>query len=232
MKVGLPREFFSHDVDPEVGRLVDRAVHALTEAGAVAVEVSLPHSEYAVPTYYLVAPAEASSNLARYDGVRFGTRVEEPGDSLLQMYCRTRGKGFGREVKRRIMLGTFALRSGYYDAYYAKAQKARALIKQDFDAAFEKVEVIASPTAPAPAFKIGEKADPLSMYLSDIFTISCNLAGLPGISVPCGLTSGGLPVGLQLLGRPLDELTLFRVAAASEERNGMAGRRPPEVGRG
>jgi aspartyl-tRNA(Asn)/glutamyl-tRNA(Gln) amidotransferase subunit A len=209
---------------------IEAAIAVFEREGAAIEKVSLPHTKYALPAYYLVATAEASSNLARYDGVRYGSRGGDAGDGLLDMYCKTRGEGFGDEVKRRIMLGTFALRSGYYDAYYRKAQQARALIKRDFDAAFERVDVLLSPTAPTAAFPIGAKSDdPVSMYLSDVFTLSCNLAGLPGISVPCGLTDAGLPVGLQLLGKPLDEATLVR-AAAGYERAAPFAARPPEMG--
>ncbi len=217
-------------VDPEVAAAVDDAVRALVDAGATVSRVSLPHTQYALPAYYLVATAEASSNLARYDGVRFGARTADPGDDLVEMYCKTRGEGFGPEVVRRIMLGTFALRAGYYDAYYRKAQQARALIKRDFDQAFENVDLVLSPTSPTPAFEIGAKtADPWDMYLSDVFTLSCNLAGLPGASVPCGFSSTGLPIGVQMLARPLAEDTLVRAGAALEGALNLAGRRPPEV---
>ena len=228
LTIGRARELDLPGVDPEVAAAVDSAVAALVARGARVREVSLPHAEYALPAYYLVAPAEASSNLARYDGVRYGARAGAPGQSLLEMYMRTRGAGFGAEVKRRIMLGTFALRSGYYDAYYKKAQQARALIARDYERAFEQVDLVVSPTSPTPAFRLGEKAgDPMSMYLADVFTLSCNLAGLPGISVPCGLTAAGLPIGLQLVGRPLDEATLLRAAAAVEADH--PPRRPPEA---
>jgi aspartyl-tRNA(Asn)/glutamyl-tRNA(Gln) amidotransferase subunit A len=217
LKIGVPKEYFVEGMDPEVEKAVHTAIDALKQQGAEVVEVSLPHTEYAVATYYLVAPAEASSNLARYDGVRFGYRAAAP-ENLLDMYMRSRGEGFGPEVKRRIMIGTYALSSGYYDAYYLKAQKVRTLLKQDFDEAFKQVDVIVTPTAPSAAFKIGEKsADPLQMYLSDIFTIACNLAGIPGISLPCGFTSNNLPIGLQLLGKAWDEATLFRVGWAYEQ---------------
>ncbi len=180
-------------------------------------EITLPHTQYAVAVYYLVATAEASSNLARYDGVRFGLRVNKTG-GLIDMYKKTRDQGFGPEVKRRIMLGTYSLSAGYYDAYYKKASQVRTLVKNDFEAAFTKCDCIATPTAPTPAFRIGEKVeDPLTMYLSDIFTISCNLAGLPGISVPCGFTSEGLPIGLQILGKTLDEETVLRSAWSYEQ---------------
>ncbi len=184
--------------------------------GAEAVEVSLPHTEYAVATYYIIAPAEASSNLARYDGVRYGHRAEGT-SGLVEMMSRTRAEGFGAEVKRRIMIGTYALSAGYYEAYYGKAQKVRTLLRRDFDAAFAKADVLLTPTSPTPAFRVGEKTnDPLTMYLSDIFTIPCNLAGIPGISVPCGLSPEGLPIGAQLLGRHFGEETLFTAAAAIE----------------
>ncbi len=233
LRIGLPREYFAGGIDPDVEAAVRQAVAVLESQGATVREVSLPHTELALPAYYLIAPAEASSNLARYDGVRYGLRVEEPGDSLLDLYKKSRGAGFGREVKRRIMLGTYALRSGYYDAYYRKAQQVRALIKADFDAAFAEVDVIASPTSPTAAFRLGEKTgSPMEMYLADVFTLSCNLAGLPGMSVPCGFTAGGLPIGLQLLGKPLDEATLIRTAAAYERDAGVATMHPPEVSHG
>jgi aspartyl-tRNA(Asn)/glutamyl-tRNA(Gln) amidotransferase subunit A len=186
-------------------------------SGAKAVDVTLPHTPYAVATYYILATSEASSNLARYDGVKYGFRAEGY-DDLLDMYKKTRSQGFGAEVRRRIMLGTYALSAGYYDAYYKKGQQVRTLIKRDFDLAFKDVDVILTPTAPTPAFKLGEKtADPLQMYLSDIFTISVNLAGIPGISIPCGFTGAGLPVGLQILGRHFDEETVLRAAYAYEQ---------------
>jgi aspartyl-tRNA(Asn)/glutamyl-tRNA(Gln) amidotransferase subunit A len=228
LTIGVPDEYFVPGMDPEVETLVRAAIKQLETLGARVEPIRLPHTRYAVACYYLVAPAEASSNLARYDGVRYGLRAEKPGDSLLDVYRRTRGEGFGPEVKRRIMLGTYALRSGYYDAYYKKAQQVRALIKRDFDEAFARVDVIATPASPTPAFRLGEKTDdPLAMYLADIFTISCNLAGLPGMSVPCGFTEAGLPVGLQLLGRPLGEATLFRAGAAYERSVRWHERRPP-----
>jgi aspartyl-tRNA(Asn)/glutamyl-tRNA(Gln) amidotransferase subunit A len=209
---------------------VRAAIAQLESLGARAVPVTLPHSEYAIAAYYIICTAEASSNLARYDGVRYGLRVADKSSSLLDMYRATRGAGFGPEVKRRIMLGTFALRSGYYDAYYGRAQKVRALIKRDFDRAFADCDVIATPTTPTPAFKLGEKSsDPLAMYLADIYTISCNLAGLPGLSLPCGFTRSGLPIGLQLLGPALGEPVLFRTAAAYERSTDWHTRRPPEV---
>ena len=231
LKIGLPAEYFvdGGGINPEVERAVRAGIARLEDAGATLVPVSLPHTKYAVACYYLVATAEASSNLARYDGVRFGHRAEGTG-SLLELYCKSRGEGFGPEVKRRIMLGTFALRSGHYDAYYRKAQQVRALIKRDFDEAFTQVDLIATPATPTAAFRLGEKAaDPLAMYLADIFTISCNLAGLPGVSVPCGFTEAGLPIGLQLIAPPLCEEQLFTAAAAHELATDFHTRRPPEV---
>jgi aspartyl-tRNA(Asn)/glutamyl-tRNA(Gln) amidotransferase subunit A len=204
-------------LDPEIRDSVDAAIRQLQALGATVEEVSLPHSEHAVATYYIIATAEASANLARFDGVRYGARVA--GADPTEMYERTRGAGFGAEVKRRIILGTYVLSSGYYDAYYLRAQKVRTLIRKDFLDAFQKVDAIVSPTTPTAAFKVGEKVqDPLQMYLSDIFTISCNLAGIPGLSLPCGFTSQPkLPIGLQLLGKPMGEETLFRIAHAYEQ---------------
>jgi aspartyl-tRNA(Asn)/glutamyl-tRNA(Gln) amidotransferase subunit A len=204
---------------------VDPALAILRDAGAEPVPVSLPHTRYGLPVYYILAPAEASSNLARYDGVRYGLRAGDRKTALLDLYRETRGAGFGPEVKRRIMLGTYALRSGYYDAYYKKAQQVRALIHRDFEQAFHACDVILSPTAPTPAFAIGEKARPVDMYLADVFTLPCNLAGLPGISVPCGFTASGLPLAAQLLARPLDEASLVRSARAIERAH--EPRRPP-----
>ncbi|MBA2663912.1 MAG: Asp-tRNA(Asn)/Glu-tRNA(Gln) amidotransferase subunit GatA [Bradymonadaceae bacterium] len=218
MRLGIPREYFEAEagVDPDVLANVRGAIQKLEEAGATIVDISLPHTEYAVATYYLIATAEASSNLARYDGVRYGYRADEA-KTLLEMYERTRAEGFGDEIKRRIMLGTFVLSTGYYDAYYRKAQQVRTLISQDFDRAFSKVDAIVTPTAPSAAFRFGQKsADPLQMYLEDIYTISCNLAGLPGISVPCGTNKAGLPTGLQMLAPRFEEATLFRVAGQCE----------------
>ena len=217
IKLGLAKEFMVGGLDPAVKNAVDTAVKKLTALGAEIQEVSLPHSQYAVATYYIVATAEASANLARFDGVRYGRRVE--GDDLFDLYCKTRGTGFGAEVKRRIILGTYVLSSGYYDAYYLRAQKVRTLIRRDFDEAFKQVDAIVSPTTPTPAFKVGEKAnDPLQMYLSDIFTISCNLAGNSGLSLPCGFAENPkLPIGMQLLGPALGEPTLFRIAHAYEQ---------------
>jgi aspartyl-tRNA(Asn)/glutamyl-tRNA(Gln) amidotransferase subunit A len=226
LKLGVPREYFIAGIDPEVERAVRDAIATYERLGAEVREVSLPHTEYATATYYVVATAEASSNLARFDGVRYGHRAKEA-KGLLDMYKRTRAEGFGEEVKRRIMLGTYALSAGYYDAYYVRAQKVRALIKRDFDRAFEGVDAIITPTSPTAAFKLGEKtSDPLQMYLADIFTISCNLAGLPGLSMPCGFTAGGLPIGVQLLGKALDEATLLRVARAYERETNWHTRAP------
>ena len=217
LKIGLPKEYFIEGLDPDVRKTMDEAVATYLSLGAELVDVSLPHTDYAVACYYLIATAEASSNLARYDGVRFGHRNRDAG-GLLDMYCRSREEGFGSEVKRRIMLGTYALSSGYYDAYYLKAQKVRTLIRNDFLKAFEQVDVILAPVAPTPAFKIGEKVnDPLQMYLSDIFTIPVNLAGTCGISVPAGFSGSGLPIGAQLIGRPFGEETILRAAYAFEQ---------------
>ncbi len=220
LRVGVPREWFQGGLDAGVERSVRGALAIYEKLGAKLVEISLPHSKYGIAAYYLIAPAEASSNLARYDGVRFGLRAEARG--LKEMYAETRERGFGAEPKRRIMLGTYALSSGYYDAYYLRAQKVRTLVRRDFDAAFASCDVVAGPVAPSVAFKLGEKtADPLQMYLADVFTITCNLAALPGLSVPCGLERGsGMPVGLQLVGRPFDEATLLRAARALEREVG------------
>ena len=217
LRIGIPREYFVEGMQPEVDQAVRAAVDVLQRLGAQVDEVSLPHTEYAIPTYYLIATAEASSNLARYDGIKYGLRVAED-EPLLTMYTRTRASGFGAEVKRRIMLGTYALSAGYYDAYYAKAQKVRTLIRRDFDQVFATHDVIVTPTAPTTAFRIGEKtADPLQMYLSDIFTISINLAGLPGLSLPCGFDGRGLPIGLQIVGRPFEEDRVLQAAYAYEQ---------------
>lgn len=219
LKIGIPKEYFIEGTDPGVLALIQDAIKKFEDMGAVCEETSLPHAEYALPVYYLLATAEASSNLARYDGVRYGYR-DESAEDIITMFMRTRSEGFGEEVKRRIMLGTYALSSGYYDAYYLKALKVRTLIKQDFDRAFEKFDIVISPTSPTPPFKFGERADdPIQMYLSDVFTISVNLAGIPGISIPCGFVNG-LPVGLQLMGRPFGESTLFRAAYAFEQNTG------------
>jgi aspartyl-tRNA(Asn)/glutamyl-tRNA(Gln) amidotransferase subunit A len=216
LKIGIPKEYFIEGMDPEVKQIVEEAINKLKALGAFVGEVSLPNTEYAVPVYYIIATAEASSNLARFDGVQYGFRAK--GANLIDMYKKTRGDGFGQEAKRRIILGTFVLSHGYYDAYYLRALKVRTLIKRDFDEAFKRFDCIVTPTSPTPAFKIGEKLeDPLKMYLSDIYTISVNLAGIPGISVPCGFTKKGLPVGLQILAKPFAEEMLFRVAHAYEQ---------------
>ncbi len=227
LRVGVPREFFVEGMQPEVEDAVRAALKHYESMGAGIVEVSLPHTGYAVAAYYLIATAEASANLERYDGIRFGVRVDT--DNLLDLYRKTRARGFGAEVKRRIMLGTFALSTGYYDAYYLKAQKVRTLIKRDFEAAFERCDLIITPTAPTTAFKVGEKmADPLQMYLSDIFTISVNLAGLPGMAMPCGYDRQGMPIGLQLIGPAFGEETVLR-AGDAYERSGAFTRRPAKV---
>jgi len=216
MKLGVPEEYMAEGIDPAVRGLIIKAMEKMESLGAVVEYTTLPHTEYALPTYYMIAPAEASSNLARYDGVRYGIRAEEAED-IIDMFMKTRSKGFGNEVKRRIMLGTYALSAGYYDAYYLKALKVRTLIKEDFDRAFEKYDLLLSPVSPTTAFNIGEKVgDPLQMYLSDVCTISVNLAGIPGMSIPCGF-AGGMPVGLQLMGRHFDEGTLLRAAYAFEQ---------------
>jgi aspartyl-tRNA(Asn)/glutamyl-tRNA(Gln) amidotransferase subunit A len=227
LRVGVPKEYFVPGMDRAVEESVRTAVRVLEREGAGVEEVSLPHTEYAVAVYYLLATAEASSNLARYDGVKYGYRTKSP-TNLMDLYFRSRAEGFGPEVKRRIMLGTYALSSGYYEAYYAKAQRVRTLIKRDFDRAFERVDVIVTPTAPTPAFRIGEKTqDPLQMYLSDIFTISVNLAGVPAVSLPCGFSPDGLPIGLQMIGRPFAESTILRAAAAYERATEWKTRKPP-----
>jgi aspartyl-tRNA(Asn)/glutamyl-tRNA(Gln) amidotransferase subunit A len=218
VRVGVPRAFVSHGVDDDVRRAFEGALDALRGAGATVVDIELPHAEYAIPVYYLICTAEASSNLARYDGVKYGYRSPAATDeSLKTMYSRTRDEGFGPEVKRRIMLGTYVLSAGYYDAFYLKALQVRTLLRRDYDQAFERADVIAMPTAPTPPFRIGEKTgDPLQMYLADVFTVSANLAGLPGISVPSGFSPDGLPIGFQLMGRMFDEATVLRVADAYE----------------
>lgn len=225
LKIGIPKEYFIEGLDPEVEKAVKEAIGKFESLGAVPVEVSLPHTGYAVATYYVLATSEASSNLARYDGVKYGFRAE--GKDLIDMYMKSRAQGFGAEVKRRIMIGTYALSSGYYDAYYKKAQQVRTLIKNDFENAFRKVDIVVTPTSPTAAFRIGEKTDdPLQMYLADIFTISVNLAGVPGISIPCGFTSGGLPIGLQLIGKHFGEETLLRASSAYEQSTDWHKRRP------
>jgi aspartyl-tRNA(Asn)/glutamyl-tRNA(Gln) amidotransferase subunit A len=227
LKIGLPKEYFIEGLHPEVAASVNAAVQKLRELGAEIVDISLPHTDYAAATYYIIAPAEASANLARFDGIRYGMRV--PGADPIELYSKTRGQGFGPEVKRRIILGTYVLSSGYYDAFYLRAQKVRTLIRQDFLKAFEKVDVIVTPTTPTAAFKAGEKTDdPIQMYLSDIFTISCNLAGICGISLPCGFTKDPkLPIGLQLLGKPFGESTLLKAAHAYEQATAWHKERPP-----
>ena len=220
LRIGIPAEYRVDDMPGEIEDLWQRGIGWLKDAGAEIVDINLPHTKYALPTYYIIAPAEASSNLARYDGVRYGLRVEA--DSLIDMYEATRGEGFGAEVKRRVMIGTYVLSAGYYDAYYIKAQKVRGLIRRDFDQAFDKVDAILTPTAPSDAFPIGEREDdPVKMYLNDVFTVPANLAGLPGISVPGGLSAAGLPLGLQVLARPFDEMTMLRVASAVEQAAGF-----------
>lgn len=219
LRVGIPKEYRVEGMPAEIERVWQQGIEWLKAAGAVPVEISLPHTKYALATYYVVAPAECSSNLARYDGVRFGLRVE--GKDLQEMYENTRGEGFGKEVRRRIMIGTYVLSAGYYDAYYLKAQKVRARIAEDFTKAYEQCDIILTPTAPSTAFAIGEKQDdPIAMYLNDVFTVPASLAGLPGISVPAGLASDGLPLGLQLIGRPFDEETVLRVAGVMEQAAG------------
>jgi aspartyl-tRNA(Asn)/glutamyl-tRNA(Gln) amidotransferase subunit A len=222
-RVGIPKEYRVDGTAPEIAALWDKGIEMLKAAGAAIVEVSLPHTKYALPAYYIVAPAECSSNLARYDGVRYGLRV--PGKDLIEMYQNTRGAGFGKEVRRRVMIGTYVLSAGYYDAYYKKAQQIRGLIARDFREAFQKCDVLLTPTAPTAAFAAGEKMDdPVTMYLNDMFTIPASMAGLPGISVPVGLDKDGLPLGLQLIGRSFDEETVLRSAAALEKAASFAGR--------
>jgi aspartyl-tRNA(Asn)/glutamyl-tRNA(Gln) amidotransferase subunit A len=225
LRVGIPREYFIDGMDPEVERAVRAAVDVLRGLGAKTEEVSLPHTEYGLAAYYLIGPAEASSNLARYDGVKYGLRVPGARD-LVEMESRTRAAGFGREVKRRIMLGTYALSAGYYDAYYGQALRVRTLVAGDFKRAFERVDAIVAPTTPGVAFKIGEKEDPLQMYLNDVFTIPVSLAGLPGVSIPAGFTLSGLPIGLQVIGKAYDEPTVLRVAHAYEQATDWHKRKP------
>jgi aspartyl-tRNA(Asn)/glutamyl-tRNA(Gln) amidotransferase subunit A len=225
LRLGIPKEYFVAGMQAEVERAVRTAIVKLEKSGAVIEEISLPHTEYAVAVYYVVATAEASSNLARYDGMRYGHRADAK--DLIETYRISRDEGFGAEVKRRIMLGTYALSAGYYDAYYLKAQKVRTLIKRDFDEAFKRCDVIVTPTTPTTAFKLGEKTqDPLQMYLSDIYTISINLAGLPALSLPCGFDSEGMPIGLQIIGKPFDESTIFRVAYNYEQATEWHKKRP------
>jgi aspartyl-tRNA(Asn)/glutamyl-tRNA(Gln) amidotransferase subunit A len=217
LKIGVAKEYFGEGLDSEVRKAVEDAIQSLAKLGCEVVPVSLPHTEYAIPTYYIVATAEASSNLARFDAVRYGYRAKNA-RTLSEMYRRSRDEGFGAEVKRRIMLGTYALSAGYYDAYYLKAQKVRTLLTRDFNEAFKKVDAIVTPTSPTAAFKLGEKAnDPLAMYLADIYTVTADLAGIPGISIPCGATKESLPIGLQILGKHFDESTLLRLAHAYEQ---------------
>jgi aspartyl-tRNA(Asn)/glutamyl-tRNA(Gln) amidotransferase subunit A len=224
LTLGLPDEYFIDGMDPEVSRAVREAIDVLKGLGARVERVSLPTTRHSLAAYYVILPAEASSNLARYDGVKYGLRVA--GRDLIEMQSRTRSAGFGAEVKRRIMLGTYALSAGYYDAYYGKAQSVRTLVRREFAAAFAKVDLIVAPTTPNVAFKHGEKEDPLSMYLNDVFTIPGNLAGIPGVSVPCGFSAAGLPIGLQVLGRPLDEARVLRAAYAYEQATTWRSRRP------
>jgi len=221
LRIGVPEDYFGAGLDPEVKNKVQAGIALLEKLGCTRVPLKMPHTDYAIATYYIVATAEASSNLARYDGVRYGLRVE--GNTLMDMYRKTRERGFGSEVKRRIMLGTYALSSGYYDAYYLRAQKVRSLIARDFAQAFEKVDVIVTPTAPTPAFKLGEKtADPLEMYLADIYTVTGSLAGVPGISVPCGKTAAGLPIGMQVFGSHFGEARVLQLARALEKAGGFS----------
>ena len=224
IRIGVPRALFSEGLDEDVRAAVERAIEAYRDLGAEIVEIDLPHAKYCIAVYYVICTAEASSNLARFDGVRYGFRAEEA-RTLREMYKRTRDEGFGAEVKRRIMLGTFVLSSGYYDAYYRKAQQVRTLLKQDFERAFTACDAILTPTTPTPAFLIGEKVDdPLSMYLNDIYTCTANLVGVPGVSVPCGLSKEGLPIGLQLMARHWDEARLLRLAHAYEQKHPLGAR--------
>ncbi|WP_314798061.1 Asp-tRNA(Asn)/Glu-tRNA(Gln) amidotransferase subunit GatA [uncultured Selenomonas sp.] len=229
LKIGLPKEYFIDGMDQEVEASVRKAIADMEAMGAEVREISLPHTDYAVSTYYLIAPAEAATNLERYDGVSYGARVD--GEDLVDMMTRTRTEKFGAEVKRRILIGNYALSAGYYDAYYLKALKVRTLIQQDFTRAFEQVDVIMTPTAPTPAYRIGEMTSPLQMYLQDISTVPLNLAGLPGISVPCGFTAAGLPIGLQIIGRPLAEETILRAAFAYEQGHDFHTKMAPIGGR-
>jgi aspartyl-tRNA(Asn)/glutamyl-tRNA(Gln) amidotransferase subunit A len=224
LRVGIPSEYRPDGLSSEINALWDKGAQWLKEQGAEIVEISLPHTKYALPAYYIVAPAEASSNLARYDGVRYGLRV--PGEDLTDTYEKTRAAGFGREVQRRILIGTYVLSAGYYDAYYVRAQKVRTLIKRDFDEAWAKCDVVLTPATPSAAFAPGEITDPLQMYLNDVFTVTVNMAGLPGIAVPAGLSADGLPLGLQLIGKPFDEETLFQTAFAIEQAAGRFAAKP------
>lgn len=225
-RIGIPKEYFVDGIDPEVSAAIEKTISVVKACGGQTVDISLPHTQYCLAVYYIIAPAEASSNLARYDGVKYGFRAQGVRD-LAEMYNKTRQEGFGAEVKRRIMIGTYALSAGYYDAYYGKASQVRALIRRDFDEAFKRCDIILTPTTPTPAFKLGEKTDdPLQMYLSDIFTISTNLAGIPGISVPCGFTKAGLPMGVQFLANHLEEGKLLQIAHAYEKAAALDKRRP------
>lgn len=226
LKIGVPKEYFIEGIDPEVKDALDKALKIFEKLGAKIEEASLPHTEYSLPTYYLIATAEASSNLARYDGVQYGYRTEDYKD-LSSMYQKTRSEGFGSEVKRRIMLGTYALSTGYYDAYYLKAQKVRTLIKEDFDKVFSKYDILVTPTSPTPAFKLNEKvSDPLTMYLSDIYTVPINLAGIPAISLNCGYSKSDLPIGLQIIGKHFSEETILRAAFNFEQNNDVEKKKP------
>jgi len=222
LRIGIPKEYRPDGINAEISEIWDKGIEWLKAAGAEIVDISLPHTKYALATYYIIAPAEASSNLARYDGIRFGLRVNGETGSLNDLYCKTRAAGFGAEVKRRIMIGTYVLSAGYYDAYYKKAQKVRYLIRQDFIDAFAKVDAILTPTAPSAAFAIGENSnDPIAMYLNDVFTVPSSLAGLPAIAIPAGLSKNGLPLGLQIIGKAFDEETIFKVAGVMEEAAGL-----------
>lgn len=228
MKIGIPREYFPDELSSDVKDVVQKGIKKLEDLGAIVEECSMPHTEYALPTYYIVAPAEASSNLARYDGVRYGYR-DKDAKNVLEMFMKTRNEGFGEEVKRRIMIGTYALSSGYYDAYYLKALKVRTLIRRDFESAFEKYDCLVSPTSPSVAFKLGDRVDdPLAMYLSDLFTVPANMAGIPAISLPCGF-SEGLPVGMQIMGKAFAEETILKVAHAFEKNSDFQGQKPRGV---
>jgi aspartyl-tRNA(Asn)/glutamyl-tRNA(Gln) amidotransferase subunit A len=227
-KLGLPKEFFGEGMDDEVRKAIDQAIAWYKEQGYEMVDVSLPTTDLSVPVYYVIATAEASSNLARYDGIRY-TKRSEHSENAIDVYAKSRGEGFGEEVKRRCILGAYGLSSGYYDAYYLRAQKTRTLIRNDFEKAFQEVDAILTPTSPTPAFKFGEKSeDPISMYLSDIYTISTNLAGLPGISVPCGFSENGLPIGMQLIGQAFEEEKLLAIAHAYD-RELKYGRKQPNL---
>lgn len=230
LKIGVVREWLTDGVDPEVAKAVEEAIAVYQRLGASIVDIDLPHSKYGIPAYYIVAPAEASSNLARYDGVHYGYRATRY-DDMVDMYCQTRAEGFGAEVKRRIMLGTYALSAGYYEAYYLKALKVRRVIREDFDRAFEQVDILLGPTSPTPAFRLGERVDdPLSMYLSDVYTVTANLAGIAGLSIPCGFTATGLPIGLQLLAPPFEEERLLRTARMYERETDWHTRRADLAG--